>query len=65
MIIAILLRYVWIYCGNGAMEHQKLPGSQTQILMVLTQLILILAITLWQIALPAHKMSIEAKNGYY
>lgn len=62
MVIAILPRYVRIYCGNGLIERQKI---QTQILRVLAQLILILAIPVWQIALPAHKMSVEEKNGYY
>ena len=41
IVVAILLRYVRIYCGNGLIEHQKI---QTQMLMVLAQLILILAI---------------------
>lgn len=58
MAVAILLRCVRIYCRNGLIEHQKI---QTQILMVLAQLILILAIPVWQIALLVHKMSTEEK----
>ena len=65
MIIAILLRYLWICCGNGVIEHQKIQGSQVQILRALIELILILAITVSQIPLPVHKMSTKRKNGYY
>lgn len=56
---------LWMCCENGIIEHQKMQGSQIQILRALIMLILILAITVWQIPLSAHKMSTQGKNGYY
>ena len=59
MITAILLRYLWIYSGNGFIEHQKIQGSQTQFFFSPIQQILIIAFTVQQIPLPAPESSTE------